>query len=361
MAVAHETGIIHRDLKPANILLTTKGHPKITDFGLAKVLDDPTGRTASGAIMGTPSYMAPEQAGGKTKDISPATDVYALGAILYELLTGKPPFRAATPIDTVLQVISEDPVPPRQLNPKVSRDLETICLICLRKDPNKRYASADGLADDLESVLAGESIKGRRAHAGEVMLRWMKEQPGAAFGVGSVFLIMQVVSWLFTGGWTWMTAATTTLALFLVVRLRVFLIASGIATGALLWILVGLLAWKPGLDRYFFPDVSGPPTGMNQNEGPKAPPANAPGNVPNPGGVPPRPILLTPMQIFLMMIKSLPENIAHSVWLSHRYIYLAILVICAGMFLGTLIAFGASQETWPMVWLVPVIALLGVA
>src|SRR5262249_55214971 len=124
MHVAHQQGIIHRDLKPANVLLTTDGTPKITDFGLAKKLDDAAGPTASGPIVGTPSYRAPEQAGGQGKGVGPAADVYALGAILYELLPGRPPFRAATPLDTVFQVLSDEPVPPSRLQPQVPRDLE---------------------------------------------------------------------------------------------------------------------------------------------------------------------------------------------------------------------------------------------
>jgi serine/threonine-protein kinase len=128
MQAAHERGIVHRDLKPANVLLTSEGQPKITDFGLAKQLDSVKGQTQTGAVMGTPSYMAPEQAGGKSKEVSPVTDVYALGAILYELLTGRPPFKAANPLDTVLQVLSEEPVPPSRINVLLPRDLETIWL-----------------------------------------------------------------------------------------------------------------------------------------------------------------------------------------------------------------------------------------
>jgi hypothetical protein len=154
--VAHQKGIVHRDLKPGNVLLTEDGTPKVTDFGLAKQLDE-VGQTASGAVMGTPSYMAPEQAAGR-KDVGTAADVYALGAILYECLTGRPPFRAATPLDTVMQVINDDPVPPRQLNAGVPKDLEAVCLKCLHKIPPRRYGTAEALAADLARFLEGEPI-----------------------------------------------------------------------------------------------------------------------------------------------------------------------------------------------------------
>jgi hypothetical protein len=180
MHAAHQAGVVHRDLKPANVLLAKDGTPKITDFGLAKKLDE-AGQTATGAVMGTPSYMAPEQADGKSKKIGPLTDVYALGAILYELLTGRPPFRAATPLDTILQVVSDEPVSPRQLQPKTPRDLETICLKCLQKEPGNRYVSAAALADDLRRFQNGEPIQARPVGRIERGWRWCRRKPvGAA-------------------------------------------------------------------------------------------------------------------------------------------------------------------------------------
>jgi tetratricopeptide (TPR) repeat protein len=187
MHAAHQANVIHRDLKPANVLVVEPSSTplerctlKITDFGLAKRLEADSGQTRSGSILGTPSYMAPEQAEGRAHEVGPPADIYALGAILYELLTGRVPFRAPTLLETLEQVRSREPVAPTELQPRVPRDLETICLKCLEKDPKKRYTTAQDLADDLRRFRAGEAIKARRTSAWERAWKWGKRRPAPA-------------------------------------------------------------------------------------------------------------------------------------------------------------------------------------
>jgi tetratricopeptide (TPR) repeat protein len=200
---AHERGIVHRDLKPANVLLTSQGTPKVTDFGLARRLDEDS-QTRTGDVMGTPSYMAPEQAAGKVHEIGPPADIYALGALLYEALTGRPPFRGATLLETLEQVRGTEPVPPRRLQPSVPRDLETICLKCLEKEPKKRYPSADALANDLRRFLAGEPIQARPATAWERGWKWARRRPAIA-ALSAALVLVFVVGFLGIT-WKWLEA-----------------------------------------------------------------------------------------------------------------------------------------------------------
>jgi WD40 repeat protein len=210
---AHRRGVVHRDLKPANILLQPGTQdqgdkvfalselvPKITDFGLAKKLDEAS-KTVDGSVMGTPSYMAPEQAGGQSKDIGPAADVYSLGAILYECLTGRPPFRAPTALDTLFQVINDEPAPPSRLQPKTPKDLETICLKCLHKQPHRRYASARELADDLGHYLAGEPVHARPVGWLERGTKWARRRPTAA----ALLALSLAAGLALLGGAAWFT------------------------------------------------------------------------------------------------------------------------------------------------------------
>jgi WD40 repeat protein/tRNA A-37 threonylcarbamoyl transferase component Bud32 len=188
VAYAHERGIIHRDLKPGNVLLEKDGRPRVADFGLAKQVMGDSHLTVSGQLIGTPSYMSPEQAAGKTHDVGPAADIWALGAILYCLLIGRPPFHAASSVETLKQVLEREPVPPRQLNANVDRDLDTICLKCLRKEPQQRYASALALAEDLHRFLAKEPILARPVGRAQRLWRWCRRNPTVALLMAGIFL-----------------------------------------------------------------------------------------------------------------------------------------------------------------------------
>ncbi len=184
---AHGKGFIHCDLKPSNILIDVDGQPQITDFGLARRTSENSSLTASGAILGTPSYMAPEQASGQRHRLGPTTDVYGLGAILYELLTGRAPFKTPTMMETVLQVLERDPVPPHELVPSLPRELETICLKCLEKLPEERYSSALALADDLKRFLEGEVVQATGVF--QRLRRWTRREPEVVSRVGGLAVV----------------------------------------------------------------------------------------------------------------------------------------------------------------------------
>ncbi len=198
---AHQRGILHRDIKPGNILLDKAGVPYVTDFGLAKHVEAATAHTLSGAVEGTPSYMAPEQARGHSKRLTTVADVYGLGAVLYELLTGLPPFKGETPLDTLQQVLTEEPVSPSRKRSDVPRDLEVICLRCLRKEPERRYESALALAEDLERFLAGEAIRARAVGQAERVVRWVRRYPAGAALVVVSFLAALALVGVAVGQW----------------------------------------------------------------------------------------------------------------------------------------------------------------
>jgi serine/threonine protein kinase len=197
---AHRQGVVHRDLKPGNVLLTKDGAPKVADFGLAKFADSNHALTASGTMMGTPNYMAPEQVASDPRRVGPATDVYGLGAILYEVLTGEPPFAGAAPALLFPMILNCDPVTPRSINSKIPRDLESICLKCLAKTPERRYLSAEALADDLRRFQLGEPIQARPITALERVWLWARRRPTIA-ALSTALALLALVAWI---GLTWL-------------------------------------------------------------------------------------------------------------------------------------------------------------
>jgi hypothetical protein len=192
---AHRLGIVHRDLKPANVLVSADGQPKVTDFGIAKHLGEDRDWTRTGAVLGTPGYMAPEQAIGQSKDVSPAADVFALGALLYQALTGEPPFRGSSAFDALRQTLEREPQRPSARNPLVDRDLETICLKCLAKQAERRYASASMLAEDLRRWLSGVPIRARRTGRLERTAKWLRGQRLVSAAIG--FLLVGLLLTIF--------------------------------------------------------------------------------------------------------------------------------------------------------------------
>jgi serine/threonine protein kinase/tetratricopeptide (TPR) repeat protein len=211
MQFAHDSGIIHRDLKPGNVLLDKKQRPLITDFGLAKQVTNQSQMTMAGAVIGTPSYMPPEQAAGKLDEVGPWSDLYSLGAILYECLTGRPPFRAATPFETIRQVMESEPLSPRLVNPSVPRDLETICLKCLQKERLRRYESAQEFADELGRFLRGEPIKARPISQVGRLWRLCKRNPVTSSVIAAAVFIL-VAATIISTGFYFQTAAALALS-----------------------------------------------------------------------------------------------------------------------------------------------------